>query len=275
MKYAVCNELFASLPLESSCNLAARYGFTGLELAPYTLAESPRDIGSAARAHIRSALAATGLKFVGLHWLLIAPEGLHLTTPERKIRTKSWDFMRYLIELCAELGGGVMVLGSGKKRNASGIRPESAWAYLKEGLQALAPFAEQGHTKILVEPLSASITDTINTLSEAEDLIGEVDNPAVSGIFDFHNCTEETLSWPQLINRFRTIITHVHLNEVDGGYPGSGASDFLPAFNALKKIDFPGWVSLEVFDQDKPPEIILKETARFISDIEDRLQADT
>jgi len=274
MKYAVCNELFGSLPLQTSCELAARYGFEGLELAPYTLADTPRDLGSATRAHIRRVLAETDLKFVGLHWLLVAPEGLHLTAPDRSVREKSWDLMKYLIELCAELGGGVMVLGSGKKRNASGVAFETARTYLKEGLQTLAPFADQGNTKILVEPLSASVTDMINTLSEVEDLIGEIDHPAVSGIFDFHNCTEETLTWPQLIARFQQIITHVHVNEVDGGYPGSGASDFLPAFKALKNIAYPGWVSLEVFNQKKPPEIILKQTARFISDIEDRLNAD-
>ena len=153
MKYAVCNELFGSLPLETSCKLAAEYGFGGMELAPYTLADNPRNLGSSQRKRIRSVIDKTGLEFVGLHWLLVSPEQLHLTTSDRNIRERSWDYMKYLIELCADLGGGVMVLGSGKRRNVVGTTPEIAWLYLKEGLQRLAPFAEQGNTKILVEPL--------------------------------------------------------------------------------------------------------------------------
>ena len=272
MKYAVCNELFGSLPLEKSCKLAAKYGFGGMELAPYTLADNPRNLGPSQRKHIKSVIDESGLEFVGLHWLLVAPEELHLTTADRNIRERSWDYMKYLIELCVDLGSGVMVLGSGKKRNIAGTTPEIAWLYLTEGLQQLAPFAEQGNTKILVEPLSASITDMINTLSEAEALIHKVDHSSVCGIFDFHNCTEEHLSWPQLIIGYRHIIKHVHLNEKDGGYPGSGNSEFFPAFNALADIGFSGWVSLEVFNQKEPPEVILKSTSRFINDMEDRLQ---
>ncbi len=274
MRYAVCNELFGSLPLETCCELAAEYGFEGLELAPFTLTDNPRELGPSQRKRIRSTLTETGLQFVGLHWLLVAPEDLHLTTANHKIRQKSWDHMKYLIELCADLGGGVMVLGAGKKRNVVGTTAESARRYLQQGLQALAPFAEQGNTKILVEPLSASITDMINTLSEAEALIETVGHPSIGGIFDFHNCTEESLSWPQLIHGYRQIIDHVHLNEKDGGYPGSGASDFLPAFKALTEINYAGWVSLEVFDCKESPEIILKATSRFISAMEDRLQSD-
>jgi sugar phosphate isomerase/epimerase len=96
----------------------------------------------------------------------------------------------------------------------------------------------------------------------------------VCSIFDFHNCTEESLDWPQLITIYRHIIDHVHLNEKDGGYPGSGASEFLPAFKALENIKFSGWISLEVFNQKKPPEVILEATSRFIHDMEDRLQTE-
>ena len=170
MRYAVCNELFVSMPLEASCKLAAEYGFKGLELAPYTLADNPRDLRSSQRKRIRSVIEETGLEFVGLHWLLVAPEELHLTTPDRNIRERSWDYMKYLIELCADLGGGVMVLGSGKKRNVVGTIPEIAWSYLQEGLQQLAPGVAAvaiNESQLLVRSQSAS-------MAEVEDLMGAV-----------------------------------------------------------------------------------------------------
>jgi sugar phosphate isomerase/epimerase len=67
---------------------------------------------------------------------------------------------------------------------------------------------------------------------------------------------------------FEDIIQHVQLNEIDRGYPGSGNSDFLPAFDALQQIDYCGWVSLEVFNQTGSPEKILSETSQVINTIE-------
>ena len=53
MKYAVCNELFGDLPLADSCRQTAAYGFTGIELAPYTFCEDPHELGPTACADIK------------------------------------------------------------------------------------------------------------------------------------------------------------------------------------------------------------------------------
>jgi sugar phosphate isomerase/epimerase len=67
------------------------------------------------------------------------------------------------------------------------------------------------------------------------------------------------------------MIQHVHLNEVDGNYPGTGSSDFVPAFKALKKRNYDGWISLEIFHFDEPPEKILSDTMQILSQVESQL----
>ena len=74
-----------------------------------------------------------------------------------------------------------------------------------------------------------------------------------------------------MIERFKGIIKHVHFNEIDGGYPGSGNSDYIPAFQALKKIDYSGWISLELFNQKEPPASILQKTRTFITYLESQI----
>jgi sugar phosphate isomerase/epimerase len=91
-----------------------------------------------------------------------------------------------------------------------------------------------------------------------------VDSGGVQGIFDFHNCSDETQVWPELIREHVSMIRHVHLNELNGSYPGTGNSDFLPAFRALAEISYSGWVSLEVFHVPEDPEKVLSETGRFL-----------
>ena len=166
-----------------------------------------------------------------------------------------------------------MVLGSGKQRNAIDMPVEQALALLQEGLQQLAPFAEQAGVKILVEALSSKMTDTINTLQEAREFISRIGSPSISSMFDFNNCGDEHQSWSQLIEEYFDIIQHVHLNEVDGNYPGTGNSDFVPAFTVLKQRNYSRWISLEIFHFDEPPEKILSGTMQMISRTEELLHA--
>ena len=54
MKFAICNEIFQGWKLEDTLACAARLGYAGVEIAPFTLANSVTDI-SAARAAERCA----------------------------------------------------------------------------------------------------------------------------------------------------------------------------------------------------------------------------
>ena len=51
MRIALCNEVIAAMPFERQCEYAAKLGYAGLEVAPYTLAEDPAQIGGAYLVH--------------------------------------------------------------------------------------------------------------------------------------------------------------------------------------------------------------------------------
>ena len=52
---------------------------------------------------------------------MVSPKGLHVTTPDAELRARSWEHIRDLIDLCADLGpDGVMVFGSPKQRSTTG-----------------------------------------------------------------------------------------------------------------------------------------------------------
>src|SRR5258708_34758581 len=112
MRIALCNEVLAGMPLQRQCEIAARLGYDGLEIAPFTLSASPEKISTAEAAKIRATVEDSGLVVTGLHWLLVKPDGLSLTDPDASVRTRTIDVMTRLTELCAELGGPVLVHGS-------------------------------------------------------------------------------------------------------------------------------------------------------------------
>src|SRR5664279_4270738 len=82
MRISLCNEVLASMPLAQQCEYAAKLGYDGLEIAPYTLSDTPEKISSGEAAKIRATVESFGLVVTGLHWLLVKPAGLSLTDPD-------------------------------------------------------------------------------------------------------------------------------------------------------------------------------------------------
>lgn len=142
-RHAICNEAFDKWPFADACKAIRRAGYAGIEIAPFTLAEDPATISAAARRECRGTIASEGLRFVGLHWLMVSPKGLHVTTPDTALREKSWRHIDALIDLCADLGpGGIMVFGSPAQRaSTGGSTPAEATSRYVEGLASAAPHA--------------------------------------------------------------------------------------------------------------------------------------
>ena len=76
MRIALCNEVLRELPFDRQVDLAARLGYDGLELAPFTLGAEPHRLPAAERRRLQRVIADAGLQVIGLHWLLVAPAGL-------------------------------------------------------------------------------------------------------------------------------------------------------------------------------------------------------
>jgi sugar phosphate isomerase/epimerase len=79
-------------------------------------------------------------------------------------------------------------------------------------------------------------------------------------MFDSHNAEDETEPHDQLIERYFDLIRHVHVNEMDGGHPGTGTYDFASIFAVLEKLAYRGWVSVEAFDFAAGAEAIARES---------------
>ncbi len=60
MKFAICNELFESWKLDDVFRFVRSVGYEGVELAPFTLADDVREIGSSERERIREEAARSG-----------------------------------------------------------------------------------------------------------------------------------------------------------------------------------------------------------------------
>ena len=270
-RLAICNETFDGWNFRDACAGAIRFGYTGLEISPYTLAEDPSTVTPQRRKALKHIMASEGVEYVGLHNLMKAPAGLHLTTPDAALRNKSWEFFAKLVDLAADLGdNALMIFGSSKQRDAKrvGTTVADAKKRLIEELAKIAPHADERGVKILMEPLAPHLCDVVNTMAEAVEIVDQVNSPAVRSMFDTHNAVAETEPHGEVIKKYLPYILHVHINEMDGRHPGTGTYDFVPVLQALKDVKFQHWVSLEVFKFKPSPEQIARDSERFLREKE-------
>jgi sugar phosphate isomerase/epimerase len=265
-RHSMCNEAFEQLDFAESCRVMKAAGYQGIEIAPFTLADDPAAIPPARRAGLKRIIAEEGLEFAGLHWLLAAPKGLHVTTPDHALRERSWLYIRHLIELCADLGPrGVMVFGSPNQRGTTGgATVYEATRRFIDGLASVAPHAAVRGVRILVEALPANQTNVVGSLAEAVAIVEEIGSPGVRTMFDTHNAVDEIEPHASLLELFFPYIEHIHVNETDGKHCGRGGYDFKPVLQVLARHHYPGWISLEAFDFSFGAETIARESINYL-----------
>lgn len=269
LRYAICNETFEGWPLAKACDFAAACGYTGLEVAPFTLAPLASDVTAAQRGEIRRTIARAGLDCVGLHWLLAKTEGFHVAHPDPAVRGRTVDYLGDLARLCHDLGGRVLVFGSPKQRSLlPGVTAEQALGHIHEVFSRLVPVLETTDTVVALEPLAPVETDVLTTAAETCRLIERIGSPHVRLHLDVKAMASEAEAIPEIILASAPHLEHFHANDPNLQGPGFGAMDFTPIFTALDEVRYSGWVSVEVFDYAPGPERLARESIDYMRRIE-------
>ncbi len=271
MKFAICNELYGDWSFEKAFSHARQLGYTGIEIAPFTMHSNVFEITASQRRMVRRLAGACDLEIVGLHWLLARTSGLHLTHSEQGVRDKTTEYMRELIRLCADLGGRVMVFGSPQQRNlAPGVSPAEGFERAVEVLQNLAPTLAECQVTLALEPLGPEEGNFLLTAASAIELARSVDSPFVKLHLDVKAMSTESSTIPEIIRSSRDWLVHFHANDPNRCGPGMGNVDFEPIVAALDEIAYNGWVSVEVFDYARGIESLAGDSIRYLQQLAHR-----
>ena len=265
MRFAVCNELFEGWDLATVCQRVAQIGYTGIELAPFTLAPQITALSGAQRRHVAQTAQDAGLEVVGLHWLLAKTDGLHVSHPDEAARRRTSEYLVALANACADMGGRLMVMGSPQQRDVlEGTSPEEAFDRAVETFRAVLPAAADRNVTICFEPLAPSETNFINTAAEGLRLCDAVGHPNFRLHLDVKAMCSEDRPVPELIGEFIARAGHFHANDATLRGPGMGETDFVPIFEALTQAGYVGWVSVEVFDYKPDPETVARRSYEYM-----------
>ena len=249
MKLSLCNEVLRGWSFARQCAFAAAVGYEALEIAPFTLGPDPRRLTPRRIAGLRATLAAEGLRCSSLHWLLVAPQGLSITTADAAVRRETVDVMRALCGLAAELGAQVLVHGSPAQRQLPAGRQLAARQRPAACFAAAAEAAADAGVTYCIEPLAARETNFVNTVAEAVALVQSIGRPALKTMIDTCAAGTQEGDVVALIERWLPSghIAHIQVNDPNRRGPGEGEMVFAPVLAALTRQRYAGWVAVEPF----------------------------
>lgn len=269
MRYAICNETFEGWEHARTCAFVAELGYSGLEIAPFTLAPLITDVSATRRRELRTQAEVAGVQILGLHWLLAKTTGFQLTSPDEAVRKHTTNYLSELARAAADFGGDILVLGSPAQRKIpNGFSYQQAEDFAVQCLADLVPVLEQTGVKLCLEPLTRKETDFLITAADAVRIIDRLAHPNVKLHLDVKAMAAETEPRPTVIAANASHTYHFHANDENLRGPGFGTIDFKPILKALHDTNYHGWVSVEVFDYSPDPETIARESIRYLRECE-------
>ncbi len=214
-------------------------GYDGVEL-PFT------DLDAIDPAATRSALEKAGIGATSCAVLL---PGTNLISGEKAQRDAGAARLKQCVDITAAIGGDVIggplyaPVGelTGKSRTAD------EWSRAKDGLRTAAEYAQKADIILAIEPLNRFETYFLNTASDAARLIDEVDHPNLKVQLDTFHANIEEKDTAAAVSMLGTRLGHFHACENDRGTPGTGQVAWDETFEALKQIDYSGWITIESF----------------------------
>lgn len=191
-------------------------------------------------------------------------------------RQRGIDATRRTLDCCAAAGATHLV---GPYHSAlghfTGKGPTAdEWKWGVESMRQVAEHAGAVGVTLGVECLNRFETYLLNTHATAAKFAREVGHPACRVMYDtFHSNIEEK-NIGLAIHACADVLCHVHISENDRSTPGQGNVRWSENFDALRQINYNGWLMVEAFGLALPELAAATKIWRRMFESEEQLSRD-
>jgi D-psicose/D-tagatose/L-ribulose 3-epimerase len=175
-------------------------------------------------------------------------------SPDAASRKAALQHTKWVIDCAAAAGAAIL---GGPMHSAighfTGAGPTAAER--KRGVsfhRAAGDYAGEHGVRLAVEALNRFECYFLNTMAQLGDHLGEVDHPAIQGMYDTFHANIEEADPIAAIKTIRPHMIHVHISENDRGTPGRGHVPWAETYAALRKSKYDGWLTIEAFGRSLP-----------------------
>jgi protein FrlC len=256
-------------PLEDTIERIAKIGYEGIEIGAGSPHAYPPCLTKERRKHIRKVLDDNGIVLSSMLPALSGGPGHNLASPIPEERRHTIDHYKDLVELSAEWGGKILLYIPGWVVFGTTFR--QAWDWSIAALGEIADKAAEFDVTLVIEPVSFD-SNLVDKCDEAIEMMEEVNKPNVKLMFDtFHVLYRKEVS-SDYIYRMGKDLRHMHISDNNRLPPGQGRGDFVSVINALKDIDFDGYLTMELgFDRrDIEPDYVARQSYEYLKPLVDK-----
>jgi len=248
-RYSYDQLVYYGEDVRQSIDRLARFGYDAIELAGEPDAFDP----SAVRRHAEQA----GIS-VGSICSIYTGER-DLAHPDPEVRHKALGYVKAVAEFAAEVGAPTMIIAPSTVGKLKPLAPEAderAWAV--EGIRAGGEHAASLGVNLTLECWNRYETYFLNRLEQAVELWREtgLENGGVMGDTFHMNIEEDSI--PEAIRRTGSLLNHVHLADSNRAAPGQGHTDFGPILEALREVDYQGYLTFELLPPSADPFAVMQ-----------------
>jgi protein FrlC len=249
-KYSFNTWCYSSFPvwvpsysLEEAARRIARAGYDGIEIGCAAPHAWPAHLSKTRRAELRKIIDGEGL---AVSSLLPAPGGGPGNNPASILpeeRAATIAHYKEVIDLAHDLGAERVLYIAGWRSH--GVSAKEAWGWTLNALIAIATHAATQGVTICIEPTSAD-SNLIDTAGQALMLLEQTGQPNVKLMFDTYHALYRNEVSSDYVHEMAPHLAHVHFADIDRRPPGEGIVDWVGVMQALKDIDFKGYLTMEI-----------------------------
>ncbi|HAX17302.1 MAG TPA: xylose isomerase [Actinobacteria bacterium] len=179
-------------------------------------------------------------------------ENRDIRGPEKEKIEGGFSYIKDCFEACAELEchlfTGPVYSAVGRASLVPEDQKKIEWNRVVENLGKVCEMAEKYGIYVALEPLNRFETDFINVCKDAVRMIKDVGSKMLKIHLDtFHMSVEEKSSAMAILDAGKDLLYMFHASENDRGAAGTGQVHWKACADALKRINYEGWVVIESF----------------------------
>ena len=272
MRFAFSTNAFTNYSLTQSIDDIASLGYEGVEIMCDVPHAYPPSMDDAKINEVTKSLTANKIQISNLNAFTLFglgdtyhPSWVENEKKDRDLRVK------HTID-CINLAGKLGAKNISVEPGGPVDVPSNREKYLElfaAGIREILPHAEQKRIKILIEPEPELL---LETSSEFLNFMKDFNSDYLKLNFDIGHfyCVNEDPS--TLIPRLAEYIEHFHLADIKDRkhyhlIPGLGSIDFKTVFKSMEKINYNGFVTVELYPYKRNPIEAAKTSMHFLNSI--------
>ena len=231
-------------PLEVTVARLAKYGYKSIEIGGEPKRYNTKDV--------KKILDQNGIRCWGAVTLMF--EGLHLPSPNEKIRANTVQYAKDCLTMIKELDGEILTIvpGTVGKVNPDST-PEEEWQWAVQGMKEIDAWSKQEGVRICVEPINRFETYFVSRANQALAL-AEATSAECGVCLDAFHINMEEVDPHESIRKVGKRLYDFHVADTNRFACGLGHWDWAKLVGTLKSIGYDGALTVEfVAPVDRTP----------------------